>query len=250
MNMDNFIGQKRVIEQIGSILSRYKHWNIILRGHYGYGKTTLIALLLPFCIASYQIAAPVTIVNRLYSTHVIDEAHLVNHFEYLYPVMEEDNFVFCTNMGGKLPEPLVNRCFVFRLDEYTPQQLAEIVLVHSILQDTPISTDTAEFIAARCKQVPRTGVMLMRKFVALAGARGVPADLSTAERIFQEDFMVDNNGFDNIDRAYLNALSDGYKSKRTLQMLLGVDSDEIDLVERHLIRRGLVVIESRGRRLA
>jgi len=222
-----------------------------LRGHHGYGKTQLaLALAGVLGFYTYQLICagnPFVPPARMHleskaACHVVDECHnLVPHLESLYEPMVDNNFIFCTNMASRLTEAFIDRCMVFRLGEYTMEELTKIVQAHS----NHIPDEVAAIFAQRCRGTPRTAVNLVRKYQMLFHSYNV----STALEFFNL-VGIGEMGLTPLDRRYLDALKDGQKSRRTLQALLAVDPDEFDRLERYLIKLGLITIEPRGRRLA
>jgi len=247
MNLQEFVGQTRLIEELKAMVKR-KNWCFILRGHYGFGKTTLaIILAAAFGLYSYQIPHKGEItLDRKCKVHVVDETHLVREFEPLYEHMDYYNFIFCTNMASKLPEPFMSRCYTYRLEPYTLPELTEIVGVHSKFNNTPLCVDTCRFVAARSKGVPRNAVKLMERYTAICSARRQPFNVDTAATVFQE-IGIDDTGLTELDRKYLTAVSTHPKSQKTLMAVLDVDQTELERMEHYLIHQGLVEITSRGR---
>jgi len=230
-------------------MTKTNNWNIIIRGHYGYGKTVL-ALLLAAVVGMYTYQLPDSggnvRVGSVANHHIIDECHNVRKFEQLYPLMEKYNFTFCTNMGSSLPEPFISRCISFRLEPYSLGELSKIVALHAGEQGFVIDSDAARVIAARCKGVPRTGIMFVQKYGALGRFRGVELDGPTVRGMFVGD-GIDERGLDSIDRQYLHEVSHTAKSFNTLMSTLAIDAGELRRREAHLIREQLITITTRGR---
>lgn len=250
MYLADFVGQRRLKELLVALIARNKPWNVLLRGPYGWGKTTL-ALLSVAIIGLHTYNLPQRgklVLSNLVDLHVVDECHLIHSFETLYPAMERCGFIFCSNMASKLPEPFLNRCFVLRMQAYTVEELTQIVGFHSRKNSTPLDEDVARFIGIRSRGTPRTGVMTMLKYSALCKSRGIPRNLSTARDIIEGEFGIDECGLTRLDRLYLEALVDGRpRSVATLASTINVDVGEVQRMEDYFIRMGLVRITSRGR---
>jgi len=224
-------------------MTQNDRFSVILRGYYGSGKTTLARLLVPL-IALYTYQVPnmgKVFISPLAGLHVVDECHTISSYTGLYPLMETNNFVFCTNMGSELPEPFINRCFEFRMGEYTTDELANIIKVHANLENIELEPTICKFIGDRSKGIPRTGVMLLRKYLSICKLGRLGFSLSTVEDIFAE-LGIGSNGLNSLDRSYLEALSTGIKSKGTLQAIISVDDKELGRIERFLINQGLVEV--------
>jgi len=255
--LKEFIGQSNLLKQALGIITM-DNWSILLRGHYGYGKTDLARILSAcgtlhnryinqvfYYHSPHWQAAEVPTDNNVKYTVIMDECHLGQNYEWLYRAMEVNNYIFCSNMASELPEPFISRCFALRLEEYTNNEINEIIRVHAQKQGIILEPVIASEIAQRSRGTPRTGIFFMRKYLAMYKPR---YDKSTIGAYFDVE-GIDTTGLNQLDRRYLKSLETGYKSKRTLQMILDVDTNELDRIERYLIQRGLVAIETRGRRL-
>src|SRR5512147_302442 len=113
-----FIGQEHITLQLGDILpyikERREGTSILFRGPSGYGKTELAKKCCHFLVGdAYQYCLGSKLkFNRERWVHFIDEIHLLEKPEILYPVMDENKYVFvlATNFDSILPEALTNRC--------------------------------------------------------------------------------------------------------------------------------------------
>jgi len=224
-------------------------WSILLRGHYGYGKTTF-AEALAAMVGTYTMQIPGrngVVIHPDAMVHIIDEIHVWSgNFEKIYPAMEQNRMIFCSNMAGKLPEPFISRCITFRMDDYTVDQLAEIAKLHA---KAAIPDEVAFEVASRAKGNPRRVVELINKFIDVSRFDGHPLSLEVVMGFFAA-MGIDRDGTTPIDRRYLKALETGPKSRRTMQAILSLDSVELDRVEEWLLREGRITITSRGRTIA
>lgn len=257
-NLKEFVGQNNILKQALGIITM-NNWSILLRGHHGYGKTDLARILagqgtlhngcknkLFYYPSPDYRAAEVPFDTDMRYTIIMDECHLGKNYEWLYRSMEVNNYIFCSNMASELSEPFVSRCFTLRLSRYTESELIRIIGLHARKQGVELRHSVVQTFAQRSRGTPRTGLFLMRKYLAMYGPR---YDETTIADYFNV-VGVDERGLNRLDRKYLEALQTGHKSKRTLQMILDVDTRALDRIERYLIQCGLVVIESRGRRIA
>lgn len=239
----NYIGQEKQKTRMQALLEKsFDHpVNILLKGHYGMGKTAL-ALFVVACIAMYAYLLPP--INNLPSAHltVIDEAHTIRNFEQFYPLMNDRSFVFVSNMSAKLPAPMRSRTYQIRLGGYTETELSQIIGVHTDLKKA--STD---IIAPRCKGIPRRGVKLAEEVTAIMDYKNYPESPENVVKILEEYLQVDENGLDNLDRLYLSTLESGACSKKTLSNILSVTPRELQERERFLQKSGLVKITGNGR---
>lgn len=229
-------------------ITRGDQWNVLLRGHYGYGKTELA-----FCIAktigmhTYQSARSNPIIMPQADVHIIDECHLLHNSESLYSYMEGMKFLFCTNMASKLPEPFRNRCKVFRMEEYTPGQLKKIVFNHGLNKGVYLESKICNGIASISRGVPRSCVNLLEEYVAICEYYGMDHNKIVTLGEFFETLGY-KNGLSIIERRYLEALST-IRSKKTLTNMLGIDGDDLDTIERFFLKEGIIEITPKGRRL-
>src|SRR3990172_10525900 len=116
-----FIGQEHIMYQLGDILTytyeTKKGINLLFRGASGYGKTELSKRCCKFLVGNgyeYSLGNNPKFDNKIW-VHFIDEIHLMETPEILYPIMETEKyvFIFATNYDSILPEALVNRCKSF-----------------------------------------------------------------------------------------------------------------------------------------
>ncbi len=130
------IGQARIKREMGLLLPELYRTggaaNILLQGPSGYGKTTLAMHILNYlspsgvfdtCLGdSFKF-------NKSRWLHFIDEAHLLDHPEVLYPMMDSGKYVIilASNEVTPLPEALVNRCRRFVLEDYSKEDLYQII---------------------------------------------------------------------------------------------------------------------------
>src|SRR5574338_1060406 len=136
-----FIGQEHITLQLGDILPYVYHYkdgvNLLFRGPSGYGKTELAKKCAKFLVGdNYQFCLGDKFkFNRETWVHFIDEVHLLENPEVLYPVMDMGHYVFlfATNFDSILPEALTNRCKNFTFVEYSINELKDIFNAHSKL---------------------------------------------------------------------------------------------------------------------
>jgi len=91
--------------------------------------------------------------------------------------------------------------------------------------------------------------MLTEKLESLIRWKNQRVTEDTLIGLFENKLEIDEGGLDNLDRQYLQALTSGTKSKRTLQSILQVDDRHLDRVEKFLLKEGYITITSKGRSL-
>jgi len=262
--------------------------HVLLSGPPGLGKTTMAAIIAnEMGVGFHSTSGPAVekkgdlaaLLTDLEEGDVlfIDEIHRLSAAieENLYPAMEDyqlDIFlgegaharslkltlprftlVAATTRSGLLTSPLRARFGILeRLDYYDPKDLAQIILRNASILDMIVDEDAAHEMAMRSRGTPRIANRLLRRvrdYMEVGGADFV--DLSLAQHAMNE-LDIDNNGFDTMDRRYLETLvvrfDGGPVGLDTLAAALGESSDAIeDVYEPYLIQNGFIQRTPRGR---
>ncbi|MBM4341936.1 MAG: Holliday junction branch migration DNA helicase RuvB [Deltaproteobacteria bacterium] len=207
----------------------------------------------------------------------IDEIHRLTPVveENLYPAMEDFRFdivigdgphartiplqlprftlLGATTRTGLMTGPLRDRFgYVARLQFYTPEELATVVLRSAERLRAPIADDAALEIARRARGTPRIANRLLksvRDFAIVEGAPAITVDL--AARTLGE-LEVDAAGLDPMDRAYLGRLiqqfGGGPVGIEAIAAALSEARDTLeDVTEPYLLQQGYVARTPRGR---
>jgi Holliday junction DNA helicase RuvB len=207
----------------------------------------------------------------------IDEIHRLSHVvqEILYPAMEDFHIdiligqgpsarsmkleipkftlVGATTRAGSLTSPLRDRFGMhFRLEFYTPGELAVIVSRSASILGVPITPDGAEELARRARGTPRIANRLLKRVRDYAQVKG---DGTIDERIARaalDAFEVDQQGFDQMDRKLLLALIEKFNGGpvgvESLAAAIGEERVTIeDVYEPYLIQEGYMQRTARGR---
>jgi len=112
--------------------------NLLLTGKAGLGKSHSIKWIantlsnhpeLEDCIEHHPQLATIDLCDRFADVpmHIIDEVHRVEGFEQFYPFMLSHFFIAATNLPEDLPEAFRTRCIHLVLENYTKEELGEIV---------------------------------------------------------------------------------------------------------------------------
>ena len=207
----------------------------------------------------------------------IDEIHRLNAVveENLYPAMEDNyidivigegpnsrsmkltlppfTLVGATTRAGLLTAPLRDRFgYVARLDYYDVDELAFIVRRSASILEIPVTREGSFEIARRSRGTPRISNRLLRRVRdwAVVEERD-EIDIELADYALSK-LDVDENGFDYLDRLYLDALvvkfSGGPVGLETLAAAIGEEKDTIEeVVEPYLLQQGFIQRTPRGR---
>ncbi|MBF0228275.1 MAG: Holliday junction branch migration DNA helicase RuvB [Desulfamplus sp.] len=208
----------------------------------------------------------------------IDEIHRIPKTveEFLYPAMEDYaiDFVFdkgiharshryrlkhftligATTRVGLLSSPLRDRFGLFRnLDFYTIEELITIIKRSSLLLNTPMDNKSALELAMRSRGTPRIANRLLKRVrdysqVVLGGEVSIK---SVKEALSLEG--IDEIGLTPLDRNYLNTIISFYNGGpvgiEAVAATLQEEPDTlVDVVEPYLLKCGLVLRTSSGRK--
>jgi Holliday junction DNA helicase RuvB len=210
----------------------------------------------------------------------IDEIHRIPKTveEFLYPAMEDFavDFVFdkgaharshrirlerftlvgATTRVGLLSAPLRDRFGIFRsLDFYHQEDLVRILLRSAALLGVTIHPDAARELSNRSRGTPRIVNRLLKRVRDYAQVRA--AGVITREVVLAALDLegVDRAGLTSLDRRYIRTVIDFYNGGpvgiEAIAATLQEETDTlVDVVEPYLLKIGMILRTSAGRRAA
>jgi len=207
----------------------------------------------------------------------IDEIHRLNRVveEALYPVLEDYKFdivigqgpsaraikleipsftlVGATTRAGLLTSPLRDRFGVmFRIDYYTPEELAIIVRRSARILGVGIDEAGAWEIASRSRGTPRVTIRFLRRVRDYAQVKEDGVITKEVAHKALALMEIDHLGLDNMDRKILRTIIEKFDGGPvgidTLSTAISEEKDTIeDVYEPFLIQKGYINRTPRGR---
>ena len=264
--------------------------HVLLYGPPGLGKTTMAGVIAHEMEAGLRVTSGpaiekagdlASILTNLADGDIlfIDEIHRLGRAveEVLYSAMEDYKLdivigkgpaarsvrldlphftvIGATTRTGSLAAPLRDRFgHIYRLEFYTPADIAQIVRRSAAILATAIDKKAAELLSTRARLTPRIANRLLRRVRDYADVNGDGIiDMPTAQQALQL-LEVDDLGLDPADRQLLSAMLRNYGDNpvglTTIAALTGDEASTIeDFYEPYLLQIGFIERTPRGRRV-
>ena len=265
--------------------------HVLLHGPPGLGKTSMAKIIAKELGVSFKATSgPViekpgdlaAIVTSLEAHEVlfIDEIHRLPRVveEVLYPAMEDFEIdiligqgpaaksikldlkpftlVGATTRTGQLTSPLRDRFgIVQRLEFYTAEELAQIVIRSAKILNIELDSECALELGARSRGTPRIANRLLKRvrdFVE--DGAGAKVSLAVVRKAL-DSLQIDQKGLDRMDRLILETIIDKFAGGpvgiETISAAVGEERITLeDVYEPYLVQSGFLLRTKRGREVA
>ena len=264
--------------------------HVLLYGPPGLGKTTMATVIANEMGTNIRITAGpaieragdlASILTNLQDGDIlfIDEIHRLSRVveEVLYAAMEDYKLdivigkgpaarsvrldlprftvIGATTRTGSLAAPLRDRFgHLYRLEFYTPDEIAKIITRASKILESKIEAPAAELLSTRARLTPRIANRLLKRVRDYADVNGDGIIDSATTKKALAMMEIDELGLDPADRHLLASIIDTYGDNpvglTTIAALTGDEATTIeDFYEPYLLQIGFIERTPRGRKV-
>lgn len=264
--------------------------HVLLYGPPGLGKTTMANVIANEMGVSFRVTSGpaieragdlASILTNLADGDIlfIDEIHRLSRAveEVLYSAMEDFKLdivigkgpaarsvrldlpkftvIGATTRTGSLAAPLRDRFgHLYRLEFYTPEEIAQIIRRAATILSTKIHPESATLLSTRARLTPRIANRLLKRVRDYADVNGDGIIDTKITHQALEMMEIDELGLDPADRQMLRSIIDNYGSNpvglNTIAALTGDEASTIeDFYEPYLMQIGFIERTPRGRKV-
>ena len=264
--------------------------HVLLYGPPGLGKTTMASVIANEMGVGLRVTSGpaieragdlASILTNLQDNDIlfIDEIHRLSRAveEVLYSAMEDFKLdivigkgpaarsirldlprftvIGATTRTGSLAAPLRDRFgHLYRLEFYTPDEIAQIISRSAHILETKIHDESAQLLSSRARLTPRIANRLLKRVRDYADVNGDGIIDTVMTHKALDMLEIDELGLDPADRNMLRMMLENYQDNpvglTTIAALTGDETTTIeDFYEPYLLQIGFIERTPRGRRV-